>query len=300
MLNTNLEQSHLQGDLLENEPLVGCNTWKVGGPARYLYHPHDVDDLTNFIKQVPGELPILFLGLGSNVLIRDSGFSGIVVITQGRLKTLQQLDDVTIYAQAGVSCAKVARYAARLGLEGAEFLAGVPGTIGGALAMNAGCHGHETWEFVKSVETIDRQGHQKIKSKQDFEISYRRVKGVADEWFLSGTFQFRQGQKETALANIRLLLDRRAATQPTGDATCGSVFKNPPGDYAARLIESLGLKGFAIGGAHVSTKHANFIVNAGQATAQDIENLIKYIMTQVEKNYAIQLSPEVHIIGECA
>lgn len=166
--------------------------------------------------------------------------------------------------------------------------------------MNAGCHGHETWEFVKSVEMLDRFGNKKQKNKAEFEVAYRSVKRTPDEWFVSATFEFNVGAKENALAKIRELLDRRAATQPTGDATCGSVFRNPPKDYAARLIESLGLKGFSIGGAHISEKHANFIVNEGQSSADDIENLIAYIINEVEKNYAIRLIPEVHIIGEKA
>lgn len=287
-----------QGQLLENEPLHQYNTWRVGGLAHYLYYPLGKQDVIELMRIIPVGMKILWLGLGSNVLIRDQGFAGIVIVTQGRLKQLQQVDEVTIHAEAGVSCAQVARFAARLGLSGAEFLAGVPGTIGGALAMNAGCHGHETWEFVRDVETLNRQGEVQIQLPSDFEIAYRTVKRKNDEWFLSANLAFKKGDKEDALREIRELLDKRAATQPTGDATCGSVFKNPEGDYSARLIENLGLKGFQIGGARVSEKHANFIVNDGHSTAKDIENLMLTIINKVEQNYGIRLIPEVQIVGE--
>lgn len=290
--------SSLRGKLSENIPLAKFVSWRVGGPAQRLYEPADLQDLIVFLQSLPPDEPLTWLGLGSNTLIRDAGIRGTVIVTQGCLNKIQVINDHIIRAEAGVACPSLARYIARLNLHGTEFLAGIPGTIGGALAMNAGCHGGETWNVVQSVETIDRYGNCYIRSPKDFQIAYRSVIGNSDEWFVAGHFRLQQGTKEQALEKIRSLLAYRTATQPTSEPNCGSVFRNPPGNYAARLIEECGLKGKRIGGASISTKHANFIINEGTASAADIENLITLILQQVQKSYGISLIREVHIIGD--
>jgi len=289
-----------RGVVLLNEPLASYTTWRVGGFASVLYKPVDVSDLACFLKSLPASEPVLFLGLGSNSLIRDTGFAGTVILTQGCLKGIAQEDALTVRVEAGVSCATMARFCARLGLVGGEFWAGIPGTMGGALRMNAGCFGRETWQFVKEIETIDRKGTRHIRTPDDFSVAYRHVEGLLpDEWFVSALCELTQGEKETSLTIIKDLLAHRAKTQPTNEYNCGSVFRNPPADFAARLIESCGLKGRQIGGAMVSAKHANFIINQdGLASAADIESLIGLIKQTVADKTQIELIREVHIIGE--
>ncbi|MFC3908976.1 UDP-N-acetylmuramate dehydrogenase [Legionella dresdenensis] len=289
-----------QGQLLHNEPLADYTTWRVGGLAARLYKPVSIDDLANFLTQLPAEEPVLWLGLGSNSLIRDSGFSGTVILTQGCLKDLQLLDENHIRVEAGVSCASMARFSARNNLAGGEFWAGIPGTMGGALRMNAGCFNSETWRWVVEVETINRRGERRIRKADQFDISYRHVSGLSpDEWFVAAVCRLETGEKEKSLQLIKELLAHRADTQPTSEYNCGSVFRNPPGNYAARLIESCGLKGRQIGGAVVSTKHANFIINQhGTASANDIESLINLVHDTVHQETAIDLVREVHIIGD--
>ena len=289
-----------RGELLEHEPLARYTTWRVGGPADRLYRPADLIDLQLFLSRLPADEPITFIGLGSNLLVRDGGIRGTVIAMQGALNEMKRLDEERIYLQAGVSCARAARFAAAEGLVGLEFLAGIPGTVGGALAMNAGAFGGETWPLVESVETLDRQGLLHRRGPQDYEIGYREVRGPADEWFVSATFRLQAGDTGAARARIRGLLDERNSRQPIGKASCGSVFRNPPGDHAARLIEACGLKGECIGGACVSDKHANFIINTGAATAADIEALIRLVQETVERERGVRLQPEVHIVGEPA
>lgn len=289
-----------QGTLLFNELLADYTTWRVGGPAVKLYKPANIADLALFLRKLPLNEPLLWLGLGSNSLIRDQGFSGTVILTQGCLKEITLLSSQTITVEAGVSCASMARFAARNNLSGGEFWAGIPGTMGGALRMNAGCHGGETWQFVVEVQTINRHGEIRVRQPEEFEIGYRHIAGLGDEWFISATIKLTSGSKETSLQVIKDLLAHRASTQPTNEYNCGSVFRNPPGDFAARLIESCGLKGFSVGGAMVSQKHANFIINhQGSASAADIEALIYLVQTKVREQTSVELLHEVHIIGDC-
>ena len=290
--------SVLRGELQENVKLSEWTTWRVGGLAKRCYFPADKDDLAAFLESCALDEPLLWLGLGSNTLIRDKGFNGTVIITQGHLKELSELPTGIIRAEAGVSCAQVARFSARAGYQHGEFLAGIPGTIGGALAMNAGCFGRQTWEQVVAVETIDRHGHITKRTPTEYKIAYREVTRPTEEWFIAAHFEFPRGNKEEALATIKDLLDKRAASQPTGKPCCGSVFRNPPGDFSGRLIEASGLKGFRIGGAEVSTKHANFIINTGDATAQDIEAVMAHVQAEVQRLHGVTLQPEVHIVGE--
>lgn len=294
MLNINSK-----GAWLTNATLQKYTSLRVGGIGNYLFKPQDIDDLKATLKQLPKDLPITWLGLGSNTLIRDGGNPGLTILTQGGLNQLSLLSNNQVMAQAGVSCATMARFCARNNLANAEFWAGIPGTIGGALRMNAGCFNGETWDNLESVNTINRNGEIITRSAKDFIISYRSVKGLEpDEWFLSATFKLGEGNKQASLATIKTLLAKRAQTQPTGEFNCGSVFRNPPGDFAAKLIESCGLKGFQIGGAMVSEKHANFISNANKASADDIESLINHVANAVFEKTGINLHREVHIIGQ--
>ena len=292
--------STLRGILLENEPLAKYTSWRVGGPAQHMYIPEDKADLIAFVATLPKDEPLYWIGLGSNLLVRDGGIRGTVINTRCRLKDMRLIDSNRVYVEAGVPCAHVARFCSDLGLTGAEFLAGIPGTMGGALRMNAGAFGGETWAIVDSVEMINPNGEVIERTHQEFEIAYRSVKGLADEWFLSAQLLLQTGNSEASLQHIKALLERRNASQPTNRPTCGSVFKNPPGDHAARLIEACGLKGYAIGGAVVSEKHANFIENRGDATAVDIESLIAHIQSQVKAQFGIELQPEVCRVGEPA
>ncbi len=287
-----------RGELRYDEPMAGHCSWRTGGRARRYYRPADLDDLCRFLSDLEPREPLLWLGLGSNLLVRDSGFAGTVIATLGALTLLEWLDDRTLRAGSGVTCSKVARQTAQAGLVGAEFLAGIPGTLGGALAMNAGAFGGETWRQVESVETVTRGGRLRTRLPSDYRIGYRSVDGPSDEWFVAACLRLEHGDAQAAQARIRELLMRRGETQPTREPSCGSTFRNPPGDYAARLIEAAGLKGAAVGGARVSEKHANFIINTGAATAADIEALIVQIQERVEQTRGIRLETEVHIVGD--
>ena len=290
---------NLKGELKLNEPLAKYTSWRVGGNAQRFYKPTDIDDLATFLKQLPQSEPLLWLGLGSNVLIRDGGFKGTVIVTAGALQDIH-VDGNTVHAEVGVYCSKLAKQAAKAGLKGGAFLAGIPGTLGGALAMNAGAHGAETWDFVSDVTTIDMQGNLHQRQANEFEVSYRHVAKSKDEYFVAATMQFAQGDAEAESDLIRDLLRKRNASQPTNQPCAGSVFRNPEGDFAGRLIETSGLKGLRVGGASVSTKHANFIVNDDDATAADIENLILLVQQKIEQMQGVKLTPEVHVIGESA
>ncbi|MEM6405624.1 MAG: UDP-N-acetylmuramate dehydrogenase [Pseudomonadota bacterium] len=285
------------GILRQQVTLARYTSWRVGGPARQLYQPTDEADLSRFLARLPTDEPLLWLGLGSNLLVRDAGFAGTVIALHGRLAQFE-ITGTQLHVGAGAACARVARAAARAGLAGATFLAGIPGTIGGALAMNAGAFGGETWECVQQVRTIDRQGVCREQAADAFQVAYRQVNKPADMGFLGATLQFRPGEATQEQARIRELLQQRSTNQPTGKPSGGSTFRNPPGDFAARLIEACGLKGYQIGGAQVSVKHANFILNTGTATAWDIEHLIMYLQTEVRRQQGVLLQPEVHIIGE--
>lgn len=285
------------GQLLYGEPMARYTSWRVGGPADRLYIPAGLADLQDFLAGLPQGEPVYFVGLGSNLLVRDGGVRGTVVLMHDALTTLR-FEGEQVYAEAGVTCAKLARFAARRHLHGAEFLAGVPGTVGGALAMNAGCYGGETWDIVQRALTIDRHGQLHERSQVDVEVGYRHVALPGEEWFVAAWFQLTPGEARIAEEKIKALLARRLATQPLNLPNAGSTFRNPAGDYAARLIEACGLKGHTIGGAQVSEKHANFIVNTGKASADDIERLIMLMHDTVLARHGIDLQREVKIIGE--
>jgi UDP-N-acetylmuramate dehydrogenase len=294
----------LRGTLSHDVPLARHTTWRVGGRADVLYVPADRDDLAQFVRELPIATPITVLGLGSNVLVRDGGIRGAVVLLHNPGAALAVADGL-VYADAGVASPKLARFAAMHACAEAAFLAGIPGTVGGALTMNAGCYGGETWRQVARVETLGRDGVFRVRTPSDYTIGYRTVASRSreglSEIFTAAWFRFPPGDIATARGEIKSLLARRIATQPLALPNAGSVFRNPPGDYAARLIESCGLKGFSIGGARVSELHANFIVNPARAArAADIERLIAHVRAVVHARTGIDLVAEVRILGEAS
>jgi UDP-N-acetylmuramate dehydrogenase len=279
------------------EPLSRHTSWHVGGPAEVFFNPRDRLELVAFLRSLPAGVPIYWIGLGSNLLVRDGGLPGVVISTHGTLDALERLSETTVRAEAGVACARVARQCIKWGLGPAEFFAGIPGTVGGALAMNAGAFGGETWQHVRAVETIDRRGAERVRSAAEYRVGYRTVTApAAEEWFLSATLEFERRPAAHA-DEVQKLLARRKETQPIGEWSCGSVFTNPQGDHAARLIEAAGLKGHRIGDASVSQKHANFIINHGTARAADLEHLIEHVRATVERVHGVSLHPEVRIVG---
>jgi UDP-N-acetylmuramate dehydrogenase len=280
-----------------DEPLSRHTSWHVGGPAEVFFNPRDRNDLAAFLRAAPEGVSIHWIGLGSNLLVRDGGLAGIVISTHGTLDVLERLSETTVYGEAGVACARIARQCIKWGLGPAEFFAGIPGTLGGALAMNAGAFGGETWQHVRSVETIDRKGRTHRREPSEYRVSYRQViPPEPEEWFISAELAFER-RPGTHAGEVQKLLAQRKASQPIGEWSCGSVFTNPPGDHAARLIEAAGLKGFRIGGASVSQKHANFIINHGQASAIDLERLIGHVRDTVARVHGVALHPEVRIVG---
>ena len=310
----------LRGEMHYDVLMSRHTSWRAGGTVQRMYQPADLDDLLAFLRGLSAAEPLYAVGLGSNLLVRDGGLRGIALLLHGALGGLRLEADASIYAEAGVPGAKLARFAALHNLRGAEFLAGIPGTVGGMLAMNAGCYGSEIWQKVQRVQVVTRSGELLERTPNDYEIGYRSVKRKQDagcrmqgegvpescipnpvspeEFFASATMKFAAGDGDIARQEIKELLAKRVASQPLNLPNAGSVFRNPPGDHAARLIQQCGLKGRRSGGAQVSEKHANFIVNAGEATAADIENLIYEIQAVVQQQTGIKLHPEVRIIGE--
>jgi UDP-N-acetylmuramate dehydrogenase len=280
---------------LRDEPLAKHTSWRAGGPADIFFKPDSVADLAAFLRSLDAATPVYWIGLGSNLLVRDGGIRGVVVATLGAFAELKRMGEHEVWAGSGVTCAKLAKQSVKWQLSAGEFFAGIPGTVGGALAMNAGAFGGETWNHVLAVDTIDRHGAVRRRQASEYRVSYRHIEGP-DEWFLGAHLRFApHAGNDTA---ISALLARRKATQPMGELSCGSVFTNPPGDHAARLIEAAGLKGFRIGGARVSEKHANFIINDGSATAADLERMIEHVRSTVERVHGVRLTPEVRIVGE--
>jgi UDP-N-acetylmuramate dehydrogenase len=323
---TQFKTEGLRGEMRCDVPMSRHTSWRAGGAAERMYQPADLNDLLAFLRGLSDEEPLHAVGLGSNLLVRDGGLRGTVLLLHGALGGLRLEADGSVYAEAGVPGAKLARFAALHNLRGAEFCAGIPGTVGGMLAMNAGCYGSEIWEKVLRVQTVDRSGALHERASSDYEIGYRHValrekgegrreKGKTskpgevtlppspfplppEEFFIAAMLKFEAGDGDIARQEIKALLGKRITSQPLNLPNAGSVFRNPPGDHAARLIQQCGLKGRRIGGAQVSEKHANFIVNTGGATAADIENLIDEVRTAVRQQTGIDLHPEVRIIGE--
>ncbi|MDX1517014.1 MAG: UDP-N-acetylmuramate dehydrogenase [Woeseiaceae bacterium] len=291
------EDIPVQGELRQREPMERHTSWRVGGPADWYFVPASVDDLKSFLQDLDRDVPVFWFGVGSNLLVRDGGIRGVVIAAARLLRDIERIDPFAVRAGSGVPCTQLARQCIRWGLGPSEFFAGIPGTVGGALAMNAGAHGGETWERVESVRTIDRAGEIHERAPAEYSVGYRSVTGPPNEWFLEATFRF-DPETTASIETLNAMLERRKSTQPLGLPSCGSVFRNPAGDHAARLIEAAGLKGFAVGGAEVSDKHANFIINRGDATAADIESLIEHVRDTVRERHGVDLQHEVRIVGE--
>lgn len=295
----------MKGILKYKEPLAQHTCWHIGGEADRYYCPTDINDLLAFLATLSEDEPLTWLGLGSNVLIHDKGIRGTVIHTLGMGEKLPILmpeksdeSSILLRADAGIPCAKLAKFCVNHSLKGGEFFAGIPGTIGGALAMNAGAFGGETWSFIEEVEVTNRRGERFFRSPEEYEIAYRTVKSPrAQEWFIAGLFRFEKGDATETSQQIKQLLRRRSESQPIGVFSCGSVFKNPPNDFAARLIETANLKGYRINDAEVSTKHANFIINHGKAKAEEVLNLIHYVTETVWEKHQIHLQCEVRLLG---
>lgn len=295
----------MRGVLTQQEPLAPRTSWRVGGPASKFYRPADADDLAEFVGILPADEPLLWLGLGSNLLVRDGGVPGTTICLQGTVDAIEPMGGTRVRVDAGAHCAKLAKTTAEQGWTGGEFFCGIPGTLGGALAMNAGAWGGETWPMVESVTVILSDGARREIPADQFAIGYRSMTPPADiadafRGFSEAVLRFSPDTDGGAKNRIKQYLAERRASQPVGKPSCGSVFRNPPGDHAARLIEAAGLKGKSIGGAEVSTKHANFILNTGTATAADIEGLIGAVQTEVAKQFGVRLQPEVRVVGVAA
>lgn len=280
-----------------HEPLSRYTSWRVGGPADLFFRPKSYEALGTFLASLPDVTPVSWIGLGSNLLIRDGGVRGAVICTSGLPKTFDASADGRVEASAALPCATLAKRCARLALGPAAFFAGIPGSLGGALAMNAGAFGGETWDSIESVDVMDRKGVVRMRRRNEFTVGYRSVQGAVDEWFVGARFVFSPEQSAEA-ERIRVLLRERSDRQPLGQPSAGSVFRNPEGAYAGEFIEQAGLKGRRHGGAMVSEKHGNFIINTGSATASDIEALIEEVRASVLEATGIELQCEVHILGE--
>ena len=290
-------QKHVRGEVRLNEPMSKHTSWRVGGAAESFFVPASLDDLSQFLSDLHPDIPLFWLGVGSNLLVRDGGIPGVVIAASRVLKDIEKADACSVRAGSGLPCTQLARQCIRWGLGPSEFFAGIPGTVGGALAMNAGAHGGETWERVESVRTIDRHGEIHQRAPAEYTVGYRSVTGPANEWFLEANLRF-DPEVAPSMDAMQAMLDRRRDTQPLGLPSCGSVFRNPPGDFSARLIEAAGLKGYRIGGAEVSEKHANFIINRDNASATDIEELIEHVRQTVLDVHGVELVHEVRIVGE--
>ena len=280
-----------------NESMAKHTSWGIGGCADLFYSPKSREDLVSFLSSVDPNLPITWIGKGTNILVRDAGIRGVVISTKSFLKEIEKTSKYLYKVEAGVACVELALFCQKNGIGPAAFFSGIPGSIGGALTMNAGSFGMETWDLVKEVEVINEKGDISFLEKESFDIAYRTVTFPFRLWFLSCSMSL-SSDEQTTKDNLIELRNQRIKTQPLSEDTCGSVFKNPPGNFAGALIEGSGLKGFKIGSASISEKHANFIVNEGGATARDIENLINHTRQVVKKNYDIDLQPEVRIMGE--
>lgn len=297
----NAAYTDIRGRLQRGEPMNRHTSWRVGGPADRYFEPADRDDLVRFVRALPPDEPLTWVGLGSNLLVRDGGIRGTVIALHQTLDHLSLAADGRVIAEAGVHCARLAKFCVKHGLAGSAFFVGIPGTVGGALAMNAGAHGGETWSQVIAAEVLYRNGRITWEPPETFVPGYRSVSlppGVAG--FLGARFAFAADTHGTGAEEMRSWIAKRRQTQPVGKPSCGSVFRNPDGDHAARLIEGAGLKGHRIGGAAVSELHANFIINEGQATATDIEQLIAHVRRTVLDRSGVDLQPEVRVIGEAA
>ena len=284
-----------RGKLLQNVSMARYSTWRTGGKAQVLFIPADRDDLVDFLGQMDNKLPVQFIGLGSNLLVRDGGFNGVLIRLAPGLTKLK-VNGQKVIAEAGVAAPKLARFAIKHGLAGAGFMVGIPGSVGGALRMNAGCFGGTTWDIVTKVTIATVTGEISHVSADQFDTDYRYVKhkSIDDLYFIEAEFDLVEGDEKDDITEV---MQKRAKAQPIGTANAGSVFVNPDAHSAGALIEQAGLANFSIGDAQVSAKHCNFIINHGNAKASEIEELIQLVQEKVLVHSGISLKPEVHIIG---
>jgi len=284
------------GTLMENEPMARHTTLMVGGAARWLFKPDNRAAVMSAMLNCPADVPILPLGRGSNMLIPDNGYDGLV-IDLSALNAIE-IDGLSVRAEAGARMSRVARQCAEHGLTGCEFMATVPGDVGGGIAMNAGCFGQQVSDSLTHIEVVLPNGEVQRIQADDLNIRYRHTALPSRSLVISASFTLATDQPEQIRERMRSMRSRRSATQPLSQPNCGSVFKNPDGDHAARLIEAAGLKGFSIGGAQISSQHANFIVNEGDASSADIMALIKHAQMTVNQQFDISLEPEVRMISD--
>lgn len=287
---------HMQtlGELSRQEPMAAHTTMAVGGMASWYFKPYDKHALGKALPLFPHDMPILPLGRGSNLLIPDQGFHG-VVIDLGLIHNIQ-IDETRLTAEAGARMSKIAQNAANHGLSGLEFMATVPGDLGGGIAMNAGAFEQQVSDTCYEVNIIHRDGKEETLSSQQLQMTYRHTKLPSACIVMDASFALTHDEQDTIRQRMRDMRQQRSQTQPLAMPNCGSVFKNPEGQHAAQLIEEAGLKGKRIGDAQISDTHANFIVNHGQASSQDVLALIQLIQQTVWKQFNVQLEPEVRIL----
>ena len=280
-----------------NEPLSKHTSFRIGGPAEVMAFPQNADELAEILKLSKKlDIRTSILGAGTNVLAPDEGVPGLVICLKDSLNGMQELGDGRILVMAGVTMSRAAVFAANHGLTGMEFAHGIPGTIGGGVYMNAGAYGGEISQICESVTVINREGEQKTLSRDEMCFRYRHsVLEESGAIVVSAVFCLNQDTSEAVKARMKELLTRRSASQPLDLPSAGSAFKRPVGGYAAALIDQAGLKGFQVGGAGISTKHAGFAVNLGGATANDVKQLLEQVSARVFEATGIKLEPEIRI-----
>jgi UDP-N-acetylmuramate dehydrogenase len=286
----------LRGRLIANQSLAELTWFRVGGPAQVLFMPEDEEDLAYVLGILPGEIPVTVIGLGSNLIVRDSGVPG-VVIRLGRGFGEVAIEGLNVRAGAAVPDVKVARAAQEAGIAGLAFLRGIPGAIGGALRMNGGAYGRETKDALLEARAVDRQGRVHVLGNADLHYSYRHCGAPGDYIFTQAVFQGERGEAAAIAAEMDKITESREATQPIKSRTGGSTFKNPPGHKAWQLIDTAGCRGLRIGDAQVSEMHCNFLINLGNATAADIETLGETVRRRVKENSGVELEWEIKRIG---
>lgn len=288
---------NLRGRLVANFPLSSITWFRVGGPAQVLFTPADEADLAYFLAHAPADLPVIVLGLGSNLLVRDGGVPGVVIRLGKGFSEIQVEPDCRLRAGTAVPDVKVARAAAEAGIAGLAFYRGIPGSIGGALRMNAGAHGSETKDVLVEARAVDRQGNIHVLSLAEMGFRYRHC-SISKDWiFTEAVFQGRPGDKAEILEQMEAVAQYREENQPTRERTGGSTFKNPPGHSAWKLIDAAGCRGLRIGGAKVSEMHCNFLINDNDATAEDIERLGETVRARVKATSGIELQWEIVRLG---
>ncbi len=296
--------AQLRGRLEQQVAMAHHVSWHAGGMASASYWPADCDDLREFVRRQPADAALLLVGNGSNLLVRDGGFDGTVIFTAGLQKLQIELAPPAhgyrqVYAEAGVAATQLAKFAAANGLTGLEFLAGIPGTVGGCVAQNAGCFGSESWDCIDRVNMLNRRGELIQRSHAEFEVGYRRVEPLIEvgEWFAGAWFDLREADGSAAMRTVHEFIAKRRDSQPLDMPNAGRAFRNPQDNFAARLIQLAGMAGARLGGARVSERHPNFVINGGDASASDIERLIDLVAERVQEKFGVRLQCDVRIVG---